>query len=156
LQIKIIAVGTKMPAWVESAVNDYSGRMPTEFALQWKEVKAEMRSSTSNAAQWMQREAVKISEQLPASCHRVLLDEKGKDLTTAQLAHRLSFWREQGLPVAIIIGGPDGVDPSIKQTANETLRLSSLTLPHPMVRVVLAEQLYRAWSILTNHPYHRA
>jgi 23S rRNA (pseudouridine1915-N3)-methyltransferase len=156
LHIKIIAVGTKMPAWVESAVNDYSGRMPAEFALHWKEIKAEIRSQTSNAAQWMAKEAIRIGEQIPQGCHKVLLDERGKDLTTVQLSARLSVWRDQALPVAIIIGGPDGVDNSIKQAANETIKLSSLTMPHPMVRVLLAEQLYRAWSIMANHPYHRA
>jgi 23S rRNA (pseudouridine1915-N3)-methyltransferase len=156
LQIKIIAVGTKMPAWVQTAVDDYSGRMPAEFALQWKEIKAEVRGPTSSATQWMAKEALRINEQLPQGCHKVLLDERGKDLTTVQLSARLSVWRDQALPVAIIIGGPDGVDPSVKQLANETIKLSSLTMPHPMVRVLLAEQLYRAWSIMANHPYHRA
>lgn len=145
-----------MPAWVETAVDDYSGRMPSEFALQWKEIKAEVRGPSSNAAQWMAKEAIRITEQIPQGCHKVLLDERGKDLTTVQLSARLSVWRDQALPVAIIIGGPDGVDASIKQMANETIKLSSLTMPHPMVRVLLAEQLYRAWSILANHPYHRA
>jgi 23S rRNA (pseudouridine1915-N3)-methyltransferase len=154
--IRIIAVGTKMPAWVNTAVDDYSSRMPTEFALQWKEVKAEVRSSSGTSAQWMAKEAQKISEHIPQPCHRVLLDEKGKDQTTAQLSARLSVWRDQALPVAILIGGPDGIAPELKQTAHESIRLSSLTLPHPMVRVLLAEQLYRAWSILANHPYHRA
>jgi 23S rRNA (pseudouridine1915-N3)-methyltransferase len=145
-----------MPAWVNTAVDDYSSRMPTEFALQWKEVKAEVRSSSGTSAQWKAKEAQKISEHIPQPCHRVLLDEKGKDLTTAQLAARLSVWRDQALPVAILIGGPDGIASELKQTAHESIRLSSLTLPHPMVRVLLAEQLYRAWSILANHPYHRA
>jgi 23S rRNA (pseudouridine1915-N3)-methyltransferase len=145
-----------MPAWVNTAVDDYSSRMPTEFSLQWKEVKAEVRSSSGTSAQWMAKEAQKISEHIPQPCHRVLLDEKGKDLTTAQLAARLSVWRDQALPVAILIGGPDGIASELKQTAHESIRLSSLTLPHPMVRVLLAEQLYRAWSILANHPYHRA
>jgi 23S rRNA (pseudouridine1915-N3)-methyltransferase len=104
----------------------------------------------------MAKEAQKMTEQIPQPCHRVLLDENGKDLTTAQLSTRLSVWRDQALPVAILIGGPDGIAPELKQTAHESIRLSSLTLPHPMVRVLLAEQLYRAWSILANHPYHRA
>jgi 23S rRNA (pseudouridine1915-N3)-methyltransferase len=154
--IRIIAVGTKMPSWVNTAVEDYSSRMPAEFALQWKEVKAEVRGSSGTSAQWMAKEAQKIVEQIPQPCHRVLLDEKGKDLSTAQLSARLSIWRDQALPVAILIGGPDGIAPELKQTAHESIRLSSLTLPHPMVRVLLAEQLYRAWSILANHPYHRA
>jgi 23S rRNA (pseudouridine1915-N3)-methyltransferase len=154
--IRIIAVGTKMPAWVTTAVDDYSSRMPAEFALQWKEIKAEVRSSSGTSTQWMAKEALKITEQIPQPCHRVLLDEKGKDLNTVQLSTRLSMWRDQALPVAILIGGPDGIAPDLKQTAHESIRLSSLTLPHPMVRVLLAEQLYRAWSILANHPYHRA
>jgi 23S rRNA (pseudouridine1915-N3)-methyltransferase len=154
--IRIIAVGTKMPAWVNTAVDDYSLRMPAEFALQWKEVKAEIRGASGTSTQWMAKEAQKITEHIPQPCHRVLLDEKGKDVTTAQLSARLSIWRDQALPVAILIGGPDGIAPELKQTAHESIRLSSLTLPHPMVRVLLAEQLYRAWSILANHPYHRA
>ncbi len=148
-----------MPAWVNSAVEDYSSRFPNEVALTWKEVKAEVRTATANAsnvAQWMEKEALKIQEQIPQGFHRVMLDEHGKDLTTMALSKRLQAWKDQSTGIAIIIGGPDGLAPSIKLTANETLRLSSLTLPHPMVRVVLAEQLYRAWSILANHPYHRA
>ena len=145
-----------MPGWVETAVSDYTSRMPADFAVQWKEVKAEPRGASGSAQQWMAKEAQRIQEQITTPCHRVLLDEHGKDLTTKQLAARMNFWRDQAVPVAIIIGGPDGVDAAIKTQANETLRLSSLTLPHPMVRVVLAEQLYRGWSILANHPYHRA
>jgi 23S rRNA (pseudouridine1915-N3)-methyltransferase len=156
VQIKIIAVGTKMPAWVTTAVDDYSGRLPSEFSLTWREVKAEIRSASANPEQWIHKEAQRIDEQVPTGFHRVLLDEKGKDLSTIDLSKRLSFWRDQALPVAIIIGGPDGVDPALKKSAHETLRLSSLTLPHPLVRIVLAEQIYRAWSILAHHPYHRA
>lgn len=145
-----------MPNWVETAVNDYTARMPAEFTVQWKEVKSEQRGASGSVAQWMSKEAQRIQDQISLPCHRVLLDEHGKDLTTKQLSVRMSFWRDQALPVTIIIGGPDGVDDVIKAQASETIRLSSLTLPHPMVRVVLAEQLYRSWSILANHPYHRA
>src|SRR5690606_31120906 len=97
-----------------------------------------------------------IKAALPASARRVVLDERGRDIDTATLAHRFEAWREGARPVAILVGGPDGLEPALKASADETLRLSSLTLPHPLVRVLLAEQLYRAWSINAGHPYHRA
>lgn len=154
--IRVIAVGTRMPGWVEQAVADYGGRLPADIELQWKEVKAEPRSGAGSAGVWIAREAARIGPLIPAAAHRVVLDERGKDLTTVQLAARLQAWREAARPVAVLVGGPDGLAPELKSGANESLRLSSLTLPHPLVRVLLAEQLFRAWSILSNHPYHRA
>ena len=160
--IRVIAVGTRMPDWVQTAVNDYSRRLPADHELQWREVKAEPRGSaraaegSHQAAVWMQREARRIREALPPGAHRVALDEQGRDLDTARLARRLEAWREAARPVAILIGGPDGLEADLKRECDESLRLSSLTLPHPLVRVILAEQIYRAWSILAGHPYHRA
>ena len=161
--LRVIAVGTRMPDWVQTAVTDYSRRLPAGMDLQWREVKAEPRGqsrtggdSPHQAAVWMQREARRIREALPAAAHRVVLDEQGRDLDTAGLARRLAVWREAARPVAILIGGPDGLDAGLMSECEERLRLSSLTLPHPMVRVILAEQIYRAWTILSGHPYHRA
>ncbi len=144
-----------MPAWVNEAVNDYSGRLPPEYQIEWREVRAEPRGASASAAVWLQREGERIRAALPPAAWRVILDERGRDMDTRQLAQRLSGWRERGVPVAIVIGGPDGIDATIRQEADESLRLSSLTLPHPLVRVLLAEQLFRAWSILSGHPYHR-
>src|SRR5690606_18164547 len=116
----------------------------------------EPRSSGKTAAQMMQAEAKRIEAALPAQALRIALDEHGKDITTMGLSRELERWRGNGHDVVFLIGGPDGLDAGLKQACQGTLRISSLTLPHPMVRVVLAEQLYRAWAIMTGHPYHRA
>ena len=152
--IRVIAVGTRMPAWVDQVVADYSGRMPAEFRVEWREVRAEQRTGGTPAV-WMAREAQRLRTALPPGATLVALDERGTDLTTRDLAARLQRWQHDAQPVALLIGGPDGLDPALKAEARDRLRLSSLTLPHPMVRVLLAEQLYRAWSVLANHPYHR-
>lgn len=153
--IRIVAVGTRMPAWVQQAVDDYTGRMPADFRVEWREVRAEQRSAGATPAVWMAREAQRIRAALPPAATVVVLDERGTDLTTRDLSVRMQRWQHDAQPVAILIGGPDGLDPALKAEARERLRLSSLTLPHPMVRVLLSEQLYRAWSVLANHPYHR-
>lgn len=152
--IRVIAVGTRMPAWVDQVVADYSGRMPAEFRVEWREVRAEQRTGGTPVV-WMAREAQRLRAALPPGATLVALDERGTDLTTRDLAARLQRWQRDAQPVALLIGGPDGLDPALKAEARERLRLSSLTLPHPMVRVLLAEQIYRAWSVLANHPYHR-
>lgn len=154
--LRVVAVGTRMPAWVEQAVSDYSARLPAEVRLEWREVRAAQRGRSADAARWLREEGARIEAALPTSARRVVLDERGRDIDTAGLARRLAAWREDARPVAILVGGPDGLDPALKAAADETLRLSSLTLPHPLVRVLLAEQLYRAWSINAGHPYHRA
>jgi len=153
--LRIIAVGTRMPGWVDEAVQTYTRRMPPELRIEWKPVRAAARESGGTSQQWREREGQRIREALPARARLVLLDERGRDLGSNELAARLSAWQALSVPVAIVIGGPDGVDDSIRQQADETLRLSSLTLPHALVRVLLAEQLYRAWSISAGHPYHR-
>jgi 23S rRNA (pseudouridine1915-N3)-methyltransferase len=153
--IRVVAVGTRMPAWVGAAVDDYARRLPPDWLLEWREVRAEQRGASGHAQGWMQREAQRIRAALPAGARRVVLDEHGRDVDTRELARRVAGWRDDARPVAIVIGGPDGLDAAFAREADETLRLSSLTLPHPLVRVVLAEQLFRAWSILAGHPYHR-
>lgn len=153
--LRVIAVGQRMPTWVDTAVEEFSRRMPPEWRLEWRSVKAEPRNDRAQPKQWKEREARRILEALPEQSQLVLLDERGRDLDSAGLAAMMQRWQSHARPVAIVIGGPDGVDDLIRQQATTTLRLSSLTLPHALVRVVLAEQLYRGWSILAGHPYHR-
>lgn len=145
-----------MPDWVETAWKDYAKRLPADCALELREVKPEPRTLGKTAEQMMLAEAKRIESVLPASAHWIALDERGKDLTTAALAKSLENWRGSGQDVVFLVGGPDGLDAGLKARCHGLLRLSSLTLPHPMVRVLLAEQLYRAWAITTGHPYHRA
>lgn len=156
MKITIIAVGQRMPDWVLTAWLDYSQRMPADYALDLKEIKPEARTSGKTVSQMMSAEAKRIAAAIPAQSQVVILDEKGRNLTTMQLATLLQNWRNSSQDVAIIIGGPDGLDPDFKKRFTQKIRLSDLTLPHPMVRVLLAEQLYRAWSINNNHPYHRS
>ena len=157
--IRIVAVGQRMPAWVESAVADYLKRLPPEIKVELCAVKTEARGSDSRKPAATQallaREAQRIRTQLPPRCKLVVLDERGENLTTVALAERLGAWQLEAAPVAIVIGGPDGIDQQLRDEAQQTIRLSSLTLPHALVRVLLAEQLYRAWSVNAQHPYHR-
>ncbi len=155
MKILLIAVGTRMPAWVDAGFEDFAKRMPRELPLQLVEVKAEPRTTGKTVEAMMAAEAARIEAVLPPRCRRVILDERGEDLTTRKLAQRMENWQNGGDDVALIIGGPDGLSPALKSTAHETMRLSSLTLPHAMVRVMLAEALYRGWSLSRNHPYHR-
>lgn len=155
MRIRVVAVGTKMPAWVDAAVDDYLRRLPPEWRVEWREVRAEARGASGDALGWMQREAVRIRAALPAGARLVALDERGADDDSIAFAQRVRGWQRDARPVAIVIGGPDGLDRSLLGEADERLRLSSLTLPHALVRVVLAEQLFRAWSIGSGHPYHR-
>ncbi|KON82005.1 23S rRNA (pseudouridine(1915)-N(3))-methyltransferase RlmH [Azoarcus sp. PA01] len=155
MKLLIVAVGTRMPAWVEAGFGEFARRMPRELPLQLVEVKAEPRTTGKTVEAMMAAEAARIEAALPARCRRVILDEHGADLTTMALARRVEAWQAGGEDVALIIGGPDGLSPPLKATAHERVRLSSLTLPHALVRPLLAEALYRAWSVLKNHPYHR-
>ena len=156
MKLYVIAVGTRMPGWVEAAWSDYARRLPADCALELKEIKPEPRTSGTTPAQMMSAEAKRIEAAIPANTHWIALDERGSDLDTVGLAARLETWRSSGQDIVFLVGGPDGLDPALKRKCHGLLRLSSLTLPHPMVRVVLAEQLYRAWAIMTGHPYHRA
>ncbi|HJV68585.1 23S rRNA (pseudouridine(1915)-N(3))-methyltransferase RlmH [Ideonella sp.] len=155
MRLVIAAVGQRQPAWVDAAYDDFAKRFPPEMRLELKAVKAEPRSGGKTAAQLMAAEAQRLEAACPKGARRVLLDERGSRLTTVQLAERMSAWRGEGRDVVFVIGGPDGLDPTLKATADETLRLSDLTLPHAFVRVLLAEALYRAWSLAIGHPYHR-
>jgi 23S rRNA (pseudouridine1915-N3)-methyltransferase len=155
MQFIIAAVGHKMPAWISTGFNDYIKRMPAECRIVLKEIKPQERNSNMRAEQAMQIERVRIEAALPKGARLIALDERGIDPDSVQLSTHLQKWREDGRDVVFIIGGADGLDPELKSRADQLLRLSNLTLPHGMVRVLLAEQLYRAWSIIQNHPYHR-
>jgi len=154
MRLAVLAVGHRQPDWVSAGCTEYLKRMPRELSASVTEIKPEPRGSKSRE-QLLAAEKGRIREALPGSCRLVVLDEKGDDLTTLQLARRLETWMQDGRDVALLIGGADGLDEELKQQAAEKLRLSSLTLPHGMARLVLCEQLYRAVTILKNHPYHR-
>ncbi len=155
MQLVILAVGQKMPPWVESGFSEYVKRMPPECRIVLKEIRAIDRAGGMPPEAAMQRESERIAAALPKGVRIVALDERGKDLTTMALSHKLTQWQQDGRDVAFVIGGADGLDAAFKASAEELIRISSLTLPHGMVRVLLAEQLYRAWTITQNHPYHR-
>ena len=148
-----------MPAWINTGFDDYARRMPREMALALNELKPEPRSDKTGAgdiARIREQEALRIDAALPKSGLTVVLDETGKTVTTRQLAERLTHWRNEGHDVTFVIGGADGTAARLKQNADWLWSLSPLTLPHGLVRVMLAEQLYRAAAIIGNHPYHRA
>ncbi|MCB2020565.1 MAG: 23S rRNA (pseudouridine(1915)-N(3))-methyltransferase RlmH [Burkholderiaceae bacterium] len=154
MKLWLVAVGQRQPAWADTAYQDFAKRLPPELRFELRACKAEPRSGR-NAAQLMAAEADRIEAAIPRGVRRVVLDEHGQSVTTQQLAARLRAWMADGRDVALVIGGPDGLAPALKASADETLRLSDLTLPHAFARVLLAEALYRAWSVTANHPYHR-
>ncbi|SEK33464.1 23S rRNA (pseudouridine1915-N3)-methyltransferase [Roseateles sp. YR242] len=155
MRLVLCAVGQKMPAWADEAYEDFAKRFPPEMRLELKAVKAEPRTTGKSTEQLMAAEAQRLETACPKGARRVILDERGDRVTSKQLAQRMETWRGDGRDLAIFIGGPDGLDPTLKATADEMLRLSDLTLPHAFVRVLLAEGLYRAWSVMEGHPYHR-
>ena len=158
MKLVLVAIGQRPPAWAEAAYDEFAKRFPPELKLELKALKAEPRTTGKSAAALMAAEAQRIEaalQKLAKGTRRVVLDERGERRTTAQLAERLRFWLGDGRDVALIVGGPDGLDETVKAGADETLRLSDLTLPHAFVRVLVAEALYRAWSVTAGHPYHR-
>ena len=155
MRLLVVAVGQRQPGWADAAWAEFAKRFPPEMRLELKALKAEPRSGGKTAAQCMAAEAGRFEAALHKGERRVVLDERGTRLDTAQLAGRLRAWRGEGRDVALLIGGPDGLAPALKDGADETLRVSDLTLPHAFVRVLLAEALYRAWTVLEGHPYHR-
>ncbi len=155
MQLVIAAVGHKMPGWIETGFGEYAKRMPPECRMQLKEIKPVERSGSRTAETVMAQERTRIESAIPKGSRIIALDERGKDITTVQLSQYLLQWQQDGRDVTFVIGGADGLDAEFKGAADMLIRISSLTLPHGMVRVLLAEQLYRAWSITQNHPYHR-
>ena len=155
MKIGIVAVGHRLPGWADQAVQDYLQRFPRDFEVSLRQIRPEPRGRHP-VQRLLKAEAERLRQAwAPARCI-VAMDERGADWTTERLARQLGMWRDTAEHVAFVIGGADGLDPSIRSAAAVQLRLSSMTLPHALARVLLAEQLYRAWSILANHPYHRA
>ena len=155
MQLIIAAVGHKMPAWISEAFGEYAKRMPPDCRITLREIKPVDRSSSRSAEVVMAQERTRIEAMIPKGAWVIVLDEHGKDCSTVQLSQQLIQWQQNGRDVIFVIGGADGLDPEIKAKADLMLRISSFTLPHGMVRVILAEQLYRAWTLTQNHPYHR-
>jgi 23S rRNA (pseudouridine1915-N3)-methyltransferase len=155
MRLVIVAVGQRQPAWAREAFDEFAKRMPAEARLELVEVKAEPRDAGRTADQVMASEGQRLRAATPKGAWVVALDEHGQRRTTTQLAQRLEDWRRLGRDVALWVGGPDGLSAAPKDCADETLRLSDLTLPHALARVLLAEAVYRAWSVLARHPYHR-
>ena len=155
MKLLIVSVGHKMPDWITQGFNEYAKRMPREAKIELLEIRPEPRSTGKSHEQILAAEAQRIFAVLPKYSLRIAMDEHGTEATTGQLAEQMRQWMRAGRNVAFIIGGADGLDLSIKQAAHHTMALSVLTLPHAMVRVLLAEQLYRAHSMMHNHPYHR-
>lgn len=154
MKLVVVAVGQRMPAWAQTAWDDYAKRFPPELRLELRAVKTQARAAQALPA-ILAAERSRIEAAIAPGSHIVVLDEQGSAVTTMALAARLRQWQRDATDVALVIGGPDGLEPAFKQAAHERLRLSDLTLPHAMARVLLVEQLYRAWSINANHPYHR-
>lgn len=156
MRIRLFTLGNKMPAWVQDGYQEYATRLPHECRLELCELELPKRGKNADIARLMQQEAEQISAQLKSGERLVALDVRGKAHTTEQLADRLRAWQLDGRDVALLIGGPDGLAPELLQRCEERWSLSALTLPHPLVRIVVAEALYRAWTVTVNHPYHRA
>ncbi|MDP2074285.1 23S rRNA (pseudouridine(1915)-N(3))-methyltransferase RlmH [Hydrogenophaga sp.] len=154
MKLLIVAVGQRVPDWAQTAYDDYAKRFPPELRVELKAVKTEPRGSKTLET-LLSAERERIEAAIPRGSRIVALDERGTTLTTKALAQQLNEWQLESDDVALVIGGPDGLDPAFRAAAHQRMRLSDLTLPHAMVRVLLIEQLYRAWSVNANHPYHR-
>ena len=154
MKLLIVAVGQRVPDWAQTAWDDYAKRFPHEIKIELKAVKTEPRGSKTLETLYA-AERTRIEAAIPKGTRIVVLDERGTNLTTMALAGRLKDWQLGGGDVALVIGGPDGIEPAFRQAAHERIRLSDMTLPHAFARVLLIEQLYRAWSVNANHPYHR-
>ena len=155
MKLLVVAVGARMPGWIDEAFEEYAKRMPRAMKTELIEIRPEPRASGKTARQLTQAEAARIGRAVPRGTFVAALDERGREMTTAELSRWLDTRRSDGRDVAFLIGGADGLDDDLKRGAQATLRLSAMTLPHGLARVLLAEQLYRAASILENHPYHR-
>ncbi len=155
MKLTLLAVGRKMPAWINSGFETYARRISDEWTLRLIEVAALKRSGADSPETLRAREAGLIREKIPPGSYLVALDENGKSCTTRDLSRKLQKWQDNATDICFLIGGADGLDRALIDEAFEVLSLSTMTLPHGLARVMLAEQLYRAWSILKHHPYHR-
>lgn len=156
MKIHLIAVGTRMPGWVEEAFGDYVARLPRECSLQLTEITPGQRGKNADIARAKQAEGEKILKAIPRDAYVIALDEHGEALGSTGWGSALKQWMQMGRDVCLLVGGPDGHAPEVLARADKKWALSKLTLPHALVRVLVAEQVYRAWSLLSNHPYHRA
>ncbi|AXY40825.1 23S rRNA (pseudouridine(1915)-N(3))-methyltransferase RlmH [Halomonas sp. JS92-SW72] len=155
MRVRLLAVGTRMPAWVTEGVEEYRKRLPRDFALEVEEIAPGQRGKNADIPRAIAQEAERIRARLRGDEHVVALEVGGKPWSTEQLATHAEAWRLDGHDVALLVGGPDGLEPGLSAAADQRWSLSPLTLPHPLVRILLAEQLYRAWTLMVGHPYHR-
>jgi len=156
MQIHLISIGNKMPKWVNEGFNEYAKRMPGECSLRLVEIAPGRRGKNADVVRAVREEGERMLSAVPKGALVVALDVKGKPWSTELLADRLTGWMREGHDLALLVGGPEGLSDQCLAAANLKWSLSAMTFPHPLVRVILAEQLYRAWSLLNNHPYHRA
>ena len=154
MRLRVLAVGQKMPAWVEDGVAEYSRRMPKEYAVEWVDI-APAKRGKGSPQRYREKEGEVILSRLAKTDLLVALDVSGSTISTEKISDRFDQWQMQGQHVTIVIGGPDGLDAAVLQRAAEQWSFGRITLPHPLVRIILAEQLYRAWSVQAGHPYHR-
>ncbi|MEQ5802492.1 23S rRNA (pseudouridine(1915)-N(3))-methyltransferase RlmH [Halomonas sp. H10-9-1] len=155
MKVRLLAVGTRMPAWVNEGVEEYRKRLPRDFALTVEEIAPGQRGKNADLSRAMASEAERIRARLRGDEHVVALEVGGKAWSTERLAEQAEAWRLAGRDVALLVGGPDGLAAELSAAADQRWSLSPLTLPHPLVRILLAEQLYRAWTLMVGHPYHR-
>jgi len=155
MRIKLIAIGTKMPMWINEGFNDYAKRLPRDFLLELVEIPMSPRGKNTDIAKAIRKEGDSMLEVIPTNDKVITLEVLGRPWSTEQLMEQATNWRMEGNNISLLVGGPDGLDPRCSQKADQQWSLSALTLPHPIVRVILAEQIYRAWTLMNNHPYHR-
>jgi 23S rRNA (pseudouridine1915-N3)-methyltransferase len=156
MHIDLICVGQKMPSWVESGFNDYAKRLPSSCAVHLIEIPLRKRTKNTDLARLQQKEGEQMLAAIAQGAFVVALDERGQAFSSVQLAEQLTQWMQDYSRVALLVGGPEGLSAACQKRAQQSWSLSTLTLPHQLVRIVVVEQLYRAWSLLNNHPYHRA
>ncbi|MBI1422692.1 MAG: 23S rRNA (pseudouridine(1915)-N(3))-methyltransferase RlmH [Gammaproteobacteria bacterium] len=155
MRVHVIAMGDRMPAWVEQGYQEYAKRLGSELQLYLHELTPEKRGKGADVKRILQKEGERMLQAIPANCDVVALDREGQSLSTESLADKLKDWLGAGRDLAWLIGGPEGMSPACLQRAQWRVSLSAMTFPHPLVRIILAEQIYRAYSILKNHPYHK-
>ncbi len=155
MKIHLIAIGKKMPEWVNTGFSEFSKRMPPELQINLIEITPSVRNKSTPIEKNIKEEGERIQSAIPPNSRLIILDEKGENFSSIDLSNKMENWLPMGQDVSIVIGGADGIDKTIKQNADELWSLSTLTMPHSLVRVFIAEQLYRGWSILKGHPYHR-
>jgi 23S rRNA (pseudouridine1915-N3)-methyltransferase len=155
MRINIIAVGERMPGWVEAGYQEYARRLANAMPLNLIEISAEKRSKSADIRRIMQKESTRMLQAIPDKAHVIALDREGQQWSTEKLANQLEQWQQQGDDLAVLIGGPEGMTSECIARAQTRLSFSAMTFPHPLIRIMLAEQFYRAWSILQNHPYHK-